>query len=330
MIRNQLRNLIVSGYGYKIKRKNNLFVISSAEETYYFSPKEVEQLIIAGDVLITSAAIRHLLEYGVDIVFVNQRSRFFARVMRTDENKTMFLWQKQLELSDERRMQIAREIVDSAIYNKIRFLQQLARNRDIDLTDTIQALRVQRGQIKTVVSPMVLMGVEGYAAKIYFHCLSRVIPGSFHFLRRRKHPAVDPVNAMFDYGYAVLLSKVTHALLLAGLNVYLGVLHETYRDRMALAFDLMEEFRQPIIDRVIITLLARNMIHEEDFKQENGMCRMTPRMKKMYLEALYTRFEQPYTYRNTMIEFQDIIVHQAKALAFSIVNDCPYRGFRYR
>jgi len=330
MIRRKMRNLVITGYGYKVKRKGNLIKVSSVEGNLYFSPKEIEQLIIAGDVMVTSAAISLLLEYDVDIVFVRQRSGFFARVSKTIGDVYPDLWRKQMSLSSIRKLEIAREIVDTAIYNRIRMLQQLERNRDIDFSMDIDFLNRERKQVDNVSSPLSLMGVEGQASKIYFSSLSRVIPSVFQFTHRRKHPAVDPVNSMLDYGYTILLSKVTYALLLSGLNIYEGLLHESYRGRTALAFDLMEEFRQAIVDRVIITLIVRREVSIDDFELIEGMCRMKSDFRRMYLDALYTRFEQMYTYRDVEMEFQDIIVEQAKSLADAILNDRVYHGFRYR
>jgi len=65
---------------------------------------------------------------------------------------------------------------------------------------------------------------------------------------------------MLSYGYTVLRSRVEYALFLAGLNPYEGILHSTYRERPALGFDLMEEFRQPVVDRVVLTMIARNEV----------------------------------------------------------------------
>lgn len=80
------------------------------------SPKEVEQIIIAGESSITSGVVRLMLENGVDLVFVEHKpTNFFARVVRSDYNMITDLWRKQIGMSEERRLEIAREIVDCSI-----------------------------------------------------------------------------------------------------------------------------------------------------------------------------------------------------------------------
>jgi Uncharacterized protein predicted to be involved in DNA repair len=92
----------------------------------------------------------------------------------------------------------------------------------------------------------------------------------------------------------------------------------------------MEEFRQPIVDRVVITQITQKQVREEEFERREDMCYMSEEVRRGFLEALYSRFEDKYTYRGERIEFLDIIFEQAKLLANAIGNDERYEGFRYR
>lgn len=330
MIRKRLRNVIVVGYGYKIKTKKRLVVITHEGEKKIFSPKDVEQLIISGSISITSDALRLLTENEVDVVFVKNYPMFFARIVRYDKKPATELWKIQALLSEERKMQISREIVDCLVYNKMRLLQHIEKNRDIDFSNEIKYLRNRRKMINESESRSSLMGLEGDASRVYFSTIRKVIPEEFGFTKRAKHPSHDPINSMLSYGYTILLSKVSHALMLSGLNAFEGIFHESYRERMALAYDLMEEFRQPIVDRVVLTLVARGAVNTLDFDVSNNLCKMKREFKRKYLDSLYSRFEERYKYRGEFTEFQDIILKQASELAKAIYYDRNYKGFRYR
>ena len=330
MIEKRLRNVVVSGYGYKIKSKKGIILVKKEDEKFYFSPKEVEQLIIAGEALITSGAIINLLRNKVDVVFVEHGPNFLARVVRNDYNFITDLHRKQIVMTEERKLEISKEIVDALIYNKIRMLQHIQKNRDIDFSIEIGYLKEYREGIWNIVSKNILMGIEGEATKTYFAALRRIIPKELGFVRRVKHPPMDPINSLLSYGYTILFSRVSYALMLAGLNVFEGIFHESYRDRMALAYDAMEEFRQAIVDRVIITMVVRNMVGLNDFEIKSDMCYMKEDFKKKYLELLYSRFEEKYMYEGKEMEFLDIINEQAKKLANAILKDEKYNAFRYR
>lgn len=330
MIEKRLRNVVVSGYGYKIKSKKGVIVIKKENEKFYFSPREVEQLIIAGDALITSGAVINLLKNGVDVVFVEHGPNFLARVVRNDYNFITDLHRKQIVMTEERKLEISKEIVDALIYNKVRMLQHIEKNRDIDFSTEINYLQEYRNGIWNIASKNILMGIEGEATKIYFSALKEIIPKELGFRKRIKHPPLDPINSMLSYGYTILFSRVSYALMLAGLNVFEGIFHESYRDRMALAYDAMEEFRQAIVDRVVITMVVRNMVSVNDFDLKEDMCYMKDDFKRKYLDLLYSRFEERYKYEGRQIEFLDIINEQAKKLANAILKDEKYNAFRYR
>jgi len=330
MIEKKLRNVVISGYGYKIKSRKGLILIKGEEDKVYLSPREVEQIIVAGEVSITSNVVKLLLSNGVDLVFVQHHPNFFARLVRNDSNFITNLWRKQIIMDEERKLEISKEIVDCLIYNKIRMLQHLEKNRNIDFYEEIEYLQNKRGDSKDCDSKISLMGVEGDATKTYFSAIRKIIPEELGFIKRVKHPPLDPVNSMLSYGYTILFSRVSYELMLAGLNVFEGIFHDSYRDRMALAYDLMEEFRQPIVDRVVMTEIVRGRVRDDDFDIRPEMCYMKDGFKKSYLDALYTRFEDKYNYYGKSIEFLDIILEQAKKLAKAIERNVSYKGFRYR
>ncbi len=295
------------------------------------SPREVEQVIIAGESSITSGVVRLLLENGVDLVFVRHiPTNFFARVVRSDHNMITDLWRRQILMDGDMRMEIAREILDCAIYNKVRILQSLAKNRELDFDREIMYLNERKSDLEVIKDINVLMGNEGDVTRRYFGALRKIIPEEFGFGRRERHPPHDPVNSMLSYGYTVLKSRVEYGLMQAGLNPYEGILHTTYRDRTALSFDLMEEFRQPVVDRVVITAITQRQIRVDEFEPREDMCYMSEEVRKKFLEALYTRLEDRYTFQGKKLEFLDIIFEQARTLAKAIRDGERYKGFRYR
>ena len=96
------------------------------------------------------------------------------------------------------------------------------------------------------------MGLEGRAAAIYWNQLAQIIPSEFGFAGRITLSAEDPVNQCLNYVYGVLYGEVWRAVVKAGLDPYFGVMHGSLRDQGSLVFDLIEEFRAPFGDRVVM------------------------------------------------------------------------------
>ncbi len=334
MIEHRLRNLVISGYGNKLKKDKDLIKIISKEnnKVMRISPDTLEQVIITGECSITSGFVRLLIANGVDLVFIGRNPGLFARVMRGDHNFITDLWRMQMLMSNDKKLEIAKAIIDSTIYNKIRLLQNLAKNygAGIDISEGVAALNKHRQNIRGAGNIDVLMGYEGDSTRRYFELLRKFLPHDYGFEKRTKHPPLDPVNSMLSYGYTVLKSRCDYGLFLAGLNAYEGVLHGVYRNRSALGFDLMEEFRQPIVDRVVMTMIARKQINKGDFEFTAKGCFIDGDGKKLFLDLLYHRFEREYEYYGEKLSFLDIIFEQAKRLANAIRGDAKYVGFKYR
>ncbi|HEC56486.1 MAG TPA: CRISPR-associated endonuclease Cas1 [Candidatus Syntrophoarchaeum butanivorans] len=334
MIEEHLRNLVISGFGVKLTKSGDLIeVVDKEGSKRLVSPRDLEQVIITGEVSITSGLVRLLLEKGVDLVFIGRHPSLFARVVRSDHNFITELWRAQIMLSDERRLEIGREILQSAIYNKMRMLKSLEKNRrGLSFRDEIERLKEVEFGMGRAADSFELMGYEGEGSHIYFSAIGRVIPGELNFTGRKKHPPPDPVNALLSYGYTVLRSRVEYGLMLAGLNPFEGIIHASYRNRPALSFDLTEEFRQVIVDRVVLTDLVRGWVRLKDFvvDGESGGCLMQEEFKRGFLERLYRRFEEEYTVEGEKMQFIDIIFRQARKLAEAIMGREKYRGFRYR
>jgi CRISPR-associated protein Cas1 len=81
--------------------------------------------------------------------------------------------------------------------------------------------------------------IEAQAARRYW---SRVFGEDF-----RRNQDGDGINALLNYGYALLRSATARAVLTAGLHPSLGLFHSNQQNAMRLVDDLMEPFR-PFVD----------------------------------------------------------------------------------
>lgn len=81
--------------------------------------------------------------------------------------------------------------------------------------------------------------IEAQAARIYWQ---RLFGPEF-----RRNPDIPGINAMLNYGYAVMRGAVARAVVGAGLHPALGVHHRNQYNSFALADDLMEPLR-PLVD----------------------------------------------------------------------------------
>jgi CRISPR-associated protein Cas1 len=92
--------------------------------------------------------------------------------------------------------------------------------------------------------------VEAQAAKIYW---ANWIPEEISF---RRDADGDGINALLNYGYAILRAAVARAIVVAGLLPSLGIKHCNRSNAFALADDLIEPLR-PMVDVRVRSLFRR-------------------------------------------------------------------------
>jgi CRISPR-associated protein Cas1 len=130
-------------------------------------------------------------------------------------------------------------------------------------------------------NPDRLRGQEGTASRVYFQQLSRLLHQAFAdfaptddlpdpaFSGRQKRPAYDPFNTLLNYLYGMLYTSVHLAVLKAGLDPYMGILHaDRYGAAPTLVFDAIEPYR-PWADTVALQLALNGHITPDAFEQRD-------------------------------------------------------------
>lgn len=197
--------------------------------------------------------------------------------------------------SAEGRLDIAQAMVSAKITNQATLLR---RNGD-DAGAVFRMRDLQRRALEAL-SLTDLLGVEGEAAGLYFGAFGTMLegrPAEFAVSRwqgRKRRPAPDPVNAALDYMYALLLGECVRALVACGLDPHAGFLHSSSRNKPALALDLMEEFRAPVADSVVIRAFRNGELTGDDFVEVMGACRLSDRGRKQLIGGFERRIETAF------------------------------------
>jgi len=96
-----------------------------------------------------------------------------------------------------------------------------------------------------------IRGIEGITSVKYWKAISILLSDEINFKTRDQKPSNDVVNSMLNYGYAILASEITKIILIENLDPYCGFLHSDLNKRKSLTYDLIEEFRQQIVDKTV-------------------------------------------------------------------------------
>tara|TARA_R110002073_G_C9493103_1_gene580985 strand:- start:2511 stop:3062 length:552 start_codon:yes stop_codon:yes gene_type:complete len=130
-----------------------------------------------------------------------------------------------------------------------------------------------------------LRGAEGSGARLYFEQWPLLLrTKNFAWNGRNRRPPKDPLNALLSFGYTLLQSDCIAALASVGLDPAVGFLHQDRPGRLSLALDLMEEFRIPVVDRLVLALVNTGQFRSKDFDtQGSGAVLMSDDARKKFL-----------------------------------------------
>lgn len=151
--------------------------------------------------------------------------------------------------------------------------------------------------------------------------------GEICFESRTKKPT-DLLNSMLNYGYAILASEITKSILFNGLDPYCGLLHFDMDNRTSLTFDLIEPFRQQIVDKTVISLVNRKQVTLEDMDKRNNTIKLKAR--KLIVEKILSKVYSTITYADETVSYSDLIVKQSENLVNSLLHGEKFKGFYLR
>ena len=323
-------DLVVDTYGSSVRRKSNCFLIRKGDEVEEVCADDVAQIVLMLGTHISTDAIALAAEKNVDIVCISRYGEPISRIWPCKFGGTALTRRKQMEaLHDQRGVKVAEAMIKAKGLNQAYLLRALNKERNIKeiheiaeiIQNRVKAAKWDADEIENVRNEM--FAIEGGCSRLYIQALSMVIPEEYGFRGREKRPPKDPVNAALSYGYGVLYGKVERACILAGLDPFLGYLHTDRFGKPSMVLDLIEPFRQPLIDRTVVTLFTRRTFNDDDFMPYEEECGLylNERGRKKLLEKLYERFDKEILYKGRKRKFQDIILLSIRNVATYLLGE---------
>lgn len=233
-------------------------------------PFKIEQLILIGNISISGDALRILTKYKIPTVFISTNGKYNSRLV-FQNHKNVLLRQNQYRLIDNKKesLKIAQAIVIGKIKNQISFMQRIKRKDNAEndiIAHNIAKMKNYLKKINKVTNIKSLGGLEGIAAKNYFEVFKfNIYPEWAKFHTRSKNPPKSNVNAVLSFLYTLLLYRIEASIESQGLDTMVGNLHVIDYGKSTLAFDLMEEYRCPIVDTLCCVLFNLKVLNKNDF-----------------------------------------------------------------
>lgn len=327
--------LLVEQPGAFIGRRSERIHVSVKGQTLDERPLYgLEGVLVASNgVSLSSDIVRECAERGIPIHFLSRSGSPYARLVAPGLTGTVRTRREQLLASgDLRGVLLAKAFAAGKLANQANLLRYLAKNRRAegelyedarDAAFRIQEIarqteRITQETMDAAREPMLTL--EARAARTYWEA-ARQLVGEPTWLMRETRGATDLVNVLLNYGYGCLYGKVEQASLLAGLDPYAGFVHTDRAGKPSLVLDLIEEFRQPVVDRTVFALLRLGV----RFTLEEGRLDMAGRRR--LAERIEDRLVSTAPHEGKQRTLKTIIQMQARRVATFVRGEAAYRPF---
>lgn len=296
--------LVINTYGTYVHIKDELFEVrlkkDGKEEKHHFASQKVTSILLSKGAAISTDAIILALKNNIDIVVFEYDGQPVGRFWHSKLGSTSKIRKKQLEASlNETGLVYIKQWIGNKIKNQVEFIKRLKKHREQKAEELNRKIEMLEGQWQKIAGQQAkntseaadsLRGLEGTAGRIYFETLSGLLSKSYRFSGRSFRPAADPFNAFLNYAYGILYSRVEKALIIAGLDPYVGFLHRDDYNMKSLVFDFIEPYRI-YADEVVFKLFSAKKVNDKHCDKITGGYSLNADGKNLLVQHFFKFFE---------------------------------------
>lgn len=329
----KLNTLYVTTDNLYLHHEGDLIKVKKKQETLLRIPfHHIDGIVFLSYSSISPSLLQKCLIRGLPVAFLSERGRFLGRLEGYNPGNVL-LRKEQFRKADspDYKLRFAKAFIAGKIQNARLNLLRSARdsgNQDAQnrIKQIITELENNLSALSKASDVASLRGFEGDSARKYFSVFNDCIlhqNNDFSFDRRTKRPPRSRLNAMLSFAYSLFTNDCISACQAAGLDPYIGFLHEERPGRPSLALDLVEEFR-PLADRFVFTLINRKQIQAKDIEARiGGVYNLSEAARKKFLAAYQNRKQEEITHPHLDFKCRigAVFILQARILARAIRDE---------
>jgi len=338
--------IFLDDFGIFLGRKRNRFIVKKEGEAKEILADDVDSIICCSSgIAISTSALDLAIKHNIQVVFSRYGGWPYAVLMPSTMTGSVRARREQfLAYNDERSLILAKKFITGKLVNQANLLKLMAKNRrQIDpvlaerlygagraIDDVNERVDKEHG-LNIDEKRQQLMNLEAEGARLYWDSIKQILPPELNFQGRKTRGARDSFNAMLNFGYqAILFPEVWKAVSYAGLDFYAGYLHADRPGKPSLVLDLMEEFRQQVVDRTLTSLLTKNVIKPSDIliteSAEDGQV-LNKEVVKTLLTSFQERLDTEVMFNGERGSIKNFIYHQARCVARFLLKESGYSPF---
>jgi len=325
------RNYYITKNGRLKRQDNTLYLEFESGERKVIPIEDVEGLYLMGETDLNTKLLNFLAQQKIPVHIFNYYGYYSGSYYPREHLNSGYLLVSQVECyrDKERRMAVARELIQSASHNILRNLKYY-HNRKSGLEGYISDIEARLPEIESAPDILVLMAWEGHVRERYYDSFNFILDLEEEFTKRTKRPPDNMINALISFGNSLLYATTLGEIYHTQLNPTISFLHEPGNRRFSLSLDISEIFKPVIVDHVIFKLLNTKMLDESDFEKDVNFCYLSEKGRKVFLREYDDRLNTTIKHRNLKrnVSYRHLIRLECYKLEKYITGIDDYKAFR--
>ena len=302
-------------------------------EQLSFLTREIQQILLFGNIQLTTQAVSSCLQSQIMVLFLSYLGKYKGHLW-SNNTINLNIQQSQFNQQDDSEFQlaIAKAVIIGKLQNSKQLLLRLNRHqKNFTVDRLIKKLTLTIKSLASIDNVDNLRGYEGIGTAHYYSAFDLLITNyNFAFERRSRRPPANPFNSLLSFGYTLLFNNILSLIIAEQLCPYLGHLHYGDRQKPYLAFDLMEEFRSPIVDSLVFKIVNQSLIKIEDFEvAKEGGFYLNSTGRKNFIRYFEQRINNKVTHPAVQdrVTYRRAIQLQIKRYKKSLLSGDIYQSF---
>lgn len=305
-----VKTVHVSQHGSRVSRAGNTVkIVPTDGDVIAFPIQRLGSLVLHGYVQISTQALHQCASNGIPVHLVSAGGRYVGGLLPGAGAVQRRLRQYEALSDPANRMMLARKLAMAKVEVALRYILRATRGTERESSGVASAVEIMRSSLKQMAKseePDQLRGHEGLAGRAYFSSLTTMlrdeVPRQLHFTRRSRRPPRDRFNALLGFGYSLLYQSTLQAIIAVGLEPAIGFFHTPRSAAHPLVLDLMELFRVPLWDMVLIGSVNRLQWNpDSDFSVTENRVWLSSNGRKKAIELFEKRLAE--TWRHPVIKY---------------------------
>lgn len=316
----------------RMQRRNNTFYFINEEGDKKSLPiHQIDNIYVFGTLDMNTDFLRLLNQHQVCMHIFNYYGFYSGSFIPRQTKVSGFSKVHQAEhyLNQDKRLFLARQFVDSAVFHMLRNLRRYKEKKDVK--ERIEVIINYKNLLKETTTIQEIMGIEGLIRQNYYSSFNSFLSSDFAFDERTKRPPKDPLNTLISFGNSLCYTKVLSEIYKTYLDPTISFLHEPSTKRFSLSLDISEIFKPLLVDTVIFTLINKRQLNvKKDFDYIEEMVILNEQGKKKFLNEWMSKLQTTVKHRklNRKVSYQYFIRLECYKLIKHIINDTAYKPLK--